>query len=151
MDLSIIIPVYNVEEYLQECLDSIYKIKEINKEVIIINDGSTDSSQTIIDKYLEKYPLDTKVIIQENQGLSGARNSGLNVAEGEYVTFIDSDDFIIPQKYVELFNLGVNCNLDIIVGGFKYKFKDNIYTTKSIETRKNKLIPLGITTGLDFF
>ena len=82
---TIIIPVYNVEKYLEECLESIYKIKLDNKEIILVNDGSTDNSLKILEKYKEKYSYQTKLITQENQGLSEARNTGIRNASGEYI------------------------------------------------------------------
>ena len=85
IDLSIIIPVYNVERYLVKCLDSIYAIRNINFEVIIVNDGSTDSSSAIIQHYCSLFPQKTIVINKENGGLSSARNAGLKEAQGSYL------------------------------------------------------------------
>lgn len=150
MDLSIVIPVYNVEAYLRDCLDSIYALKNIDKEVIIVNDGSTDSSQNIINEYKQKFPDETKVIIQNNRGLSGARNAGLLKCEGEYVSFIDSDDYINPQKFEALFIKGKKDDLDIIAGDYKYKSKLDEYTTQSMERRKVKLSLLGLVSGLKY-
>jgi glycosyltransferase involved in cell wall biosynthesis len=151
MDLSIIVPVYNVEEYLEECLNSLYSIRGIEKEIIIVNDGSTDSSHKIINNYLNKYPLETKIINQENKGLSGARNSGIKEAKGRYISFIDSDDFIDPKKYSELFYNGTKLDLDIIVGGFKYKTEEKSFITKPMLDRKSKLSYLETSSGLEFF
>lgn len=90
--ISIIVPVYNVEKYLKVCLDSIKNQTYNNFEVIMINDGSTDKSK----KICEEYTKDARFILinQNNQGLSGARNTGLKNITGEYVLFIDSDDWI---------------------------------------------------------
>lgn len=93
--ISIIIPVYNVEAYLRECLDSIVNQTIIkNFEVIIIDDGSTDKSGKICDEYSNKYPKLLKVIHQNNKGLGGARNTGISHANGKYLMFLDSDDYI---------------------------------------------------------
>jgi glycosyltransferase involved in cell wall biosynthesis len=91
--ISVIIPVYNVEKYVAKCIESVIKQSYKNLEIIIINDGSTDSSGEICNKYLE---FDNRIIVknQENQGLSMARNNGLGIASGEYIAFVDSDDYI---------------------------------------------------------
>lgn len=102
--ISIIIPVYNVEKYLANCLESVISQTYNNIEIIIVNDGSTDTSQSIINEYSKKDPR-IKKFIKENGGLSDARNYGLDKANGAYVTFIDSDDSI-TNDYVEyLYNL----------------------------------------------
>ena len=104
--ISIIVPVYNVEKYLNRCIDSILKQIYIDFEIILVNDGSTDSSGIICEYYHEQYPQIITVIHQNNQGLSQARNTGLEQAKGEYITFIDSDDFISPNYlYVLLKNM----------------------------------------------
>ena len=94
---SLIVPVYNVEDYLDECLKSIVKQNYNNYEVIIVNDGSTDNSLEIAKKYANKYPRLIKVYSKENGGLSSARNYGIEKAIGKYLFFIDSDDFIVPN------------------------------------------------------
>lgn len=92
--ISVIVPVYNTEKYLRKCLDSIINQTYQDFEVIIVNDGSTDGSQKIIDKYIEKYQNRIKCINKENGGLSSARNSGIEAAIGDYIIFVDSDDYI---------------------------------------------------------
>lgn len=94
--LSIIIPVYNVAGYLEACLDSIYSQITPECQVILVDDGSTDSSGEICDKYGARYP-DTFVIHQENKGQGGARNNGVSASSGEYLFFVDSDDTIEPD------------------------------------------------------
>ena len=91
--VSIIIPVYNVENYLSECLDSAIAQDHENKEIIVINDGSTDNSPRIIDEYQKKH-LEIIVKHTTNQGQSTARNIGLDMASGDYVIFLDSDDWL---------------------------------------------------------
>lgn len=97
--ISVIIPVYNVEKYLSECLDSVINQTYKNIEIILIDDGSKDSSGKICDEYAQK---DTrfKVIHKENGGVSAARNTGLDVAQGAYITFVDADDFV-ERDFVE--------------------------------------------------
>ncbi len=94
--ISVIIPVYNVEKYLSTCLDSVLAQTFKDFEIICVNDGSTDGSLDILNAYAQK-DARIKVITQENQGLSGARNTGLFHAKGEYIYFLDSDDAIHPQ------------------------------------------------------
>lgn len=99
--ISIIVPVYNVEKYLTRCIDSILAQTYQNIEVILVNDGSTDSSPAICDEYAQK-DARISVIHKENGGLSSARNAGLDAATGEYIGFVDSDDFIAPDMYANL-------------------------------------------------
>ena len=91
--ISIIVPVYNVEEYLEECLESICKQTYTDIEVVLVNDGSTDGSKEICEKYCRQDSR-FKLINQENQGQSAARNNGVSFSTGEYITFVDSDDVI---------------------------------------------------------
>jgi glycosyltransferase involved in cell wall biosynthesis len=95
MKFSIIIPVYNVEQYLQDCLNSIVAQSYFDYEVICVNDGSTDGSLAILKEYEKNYSQIT-VITQSNKGLSGARNAGIRAAKGDYLFFLDSDDWIEP-------------------------------------------------------
>ena len=99
--LSFVIPVYNVELYLGECLDSILCQTTESCEIVLVDDGATDSSGEICDRYADRYPT-VKVIHKENGGLSSARNAGLSVAKGEYVTFVDSDDKVCPGSVTKL-------------------------------------------------
>lgn len=98
--ISVIVPVYNNEKYIRVCIDSILRQRYGNIEIIIVNDGSTDGTAGIIDEYRD---LDARVrtVHKSNGGVSSARNRGLEVARGEYVTFVDSDDFIDPGTYSE--------------------------------------------------
>lgn len=99
--ISVIIPVYNVEKYLAECLTSVVNQTFKDIEIICVNDGSTDNSPKILDEFAQKDSR-IKIINQENQGLSAARNTGLDVATGEYVSFIDSDDFVRTDLYADI-------------------------------------------------
>ena len=89
--ISVIVPVYNVEEYLEECLESIKRQTYTDIEVILVNDGSTDRSKEICERYCEKDSR-FKLVNQENKGLSGARNRGMLESKGEFISFVDSDD-----------------------------------------------------------
>ncbi|WP_303821621.1 glycosyltransferase family 2 protein [Apibacter mensalis] len=112
--VSVIVPVYNVEPYLRKCLDSLINqtCKEI--EIIIINDGSTDNSQLIIDEYALKYD-NIKTIVQNNKGLSEARNTGIKHSSGEFLAFVDSDDWIEKDMLHEMINLAKKHSADIVL------------------------------------
>lgn len=115
MRISVVIPVYNVEKYLDECLESVINQTLDSKyyEIIAVDDGSTDSCPTKLDWYAETH--DNLIVIhQKNKGLSVARNSGINIASGEYITFIDSDDWISNRYLEDMYNLAVKINADIV-------------------------------------
>lgn len=130
--VSIIVPVYGVEKYIDKCLDSLIKqsLKEI--EIIVVNDGTKDNSQKIIDKYVKKYPDKIKSFIKENGGQGSARNYGLEKASGEYIGYVDSDDFIEKDMYEKLYNKAKENNYDIVVCG-NYNVSED-YQNKSIDT-----------------
>lgn len=112
--VSVIIPVYKVEPYLRECLDSVVNQTYSNLEIILVDDGSPDGCPKICDEYAERDSR-VKVIHKENGGISDARNKGLDIATGEYVIFVDSDD-VIHEKYVEyLYNALIESNADTSV------------------------------------
>ena len=100
--LSIIIPVYNVEKYLAKCLDSVIYPDLSGYEIIVVNDGSTDNSPAIANDYGAKYPKLIKIVDKENGGLGSARNAGLEAAQGEYVLFLDSDDWLAENAVAEI-------------------------------------------------
>ena len=99
--LSVIVPVYNVETFLPACIDSILSQTFRDLELILIDDGSPDACGRICDKYAEK-DTRVRVIHQENRGVSAARNAGLQIASGEYIGFVDPDDWITPEMYAML-------------------------------------------------
>lgn len=111
-EISIIVPVYNVENYINGCIDSILNQEFKNFELILVNDGSTDKSGLICDEY-EKKDDRVKVIHQEYKGVSAARNVGINNAKGHYIGFVDSDDYIYKDMYSTLYNLCEQTNSDI--------------------------------------
>lgn len=152
---SVIVPVYNAEKYLEKCIESILNQNFDNYELILVNDGSSDKSGAIC----EKYAIDNnhvKYIAQENQGHTIARNNGLSIAEGEYVIFVDSDDWIehnlLSDCYKKVIEYG---NLDIILYGYK-RVGDNFETEKpqpynegvyDLENIKDKILPSILTSG----
>ena len=129
--LSIIVPVYGVEKYIDKCLNSLVKqsLKEI--EVIVVNDGTKDNSQKIVDKYVKKYPDKIKSYITENGGQGSARNYGLKKASGEYIGYVDSDDFVEKDMYKKLYNKAKENNYDIVVCG-NYNVSED-YQNKNID------------------
>jgi len=121
--VSVIVPVYNVEKYLEKCLDSLVNQTLKDIEIIVVNDGSPDKSQEIIDKYAKKYKQ-IKPYIKENGGLSDARNFGLKKAAGEYIAFVDSDDYVDINMYEKMYNKAIKNNLDIVVCDLNYVYED---------------------------
>ena len=111
--ISVIVPVYNVEEYLKECLDSIQCQTYSNIEVILVNDGSTDHSQEICERYCQQDPR-FHLINQANKGLSGARNRGMIESKGEFITFVDSDDVIKDDMLEQLIKQVTSDDIDIV-------------------------------------
>ena len=113
--VSVIIPVWNVERYIESCLTSLSSqtLKEI--EIIVVNDGSPDNSQKIIDKYVKKYPNKVKSYIKENGGQGSARNLGITFATGEYISFVDSDDWLSEDALEKMYNHAKKEKSDIVI------------------------------------
>lgn len=122
MFLSVIVPVYNVERYLAECLTSIVEQDFDDFEVICVNDGSTDGSAVILNQFANKYPK-VNVINQENRGLSGARNTGMRFVKGDWIWFVDSDDYIKEGAIKSLYNMATQ-NVDIVSFNVELVFED---------------------------
>lgn len=114
--ISVVVPIFKVELYLEECIDSILNQTYSNLEIILIDDGSPDNCPKICDDYKLKDNR-IRVIHQENQGLSAARNSGMKIATGEFIAFVDSDDYIAADTYEKLFNAQKKYNADIVTCG----------------------------------
>lgn len=115
--VSVIIPVYNVEKYLRKCVDSVLNQTLDDLEIILVDDGSTDGSAKICDEYGKK--TNVKVIHQKNAGASAARNAGIKVATGEYLGFVDSDDYIAEDMYSTLYQKSQEYDLDIVIGNYQ--------------------------------
>ena len=113
MDISVIIPVYNVEQYLKRCVDSVLHQENVSFEIILVDDGSTDSSGKICDEYAAKHP-EIKCIHTPNAGPSTAKNVGYDIATGNYIAFIDSDDEIKPDMLNQMLQSGYQHNADIV-------------------------------------
>lgn len=121
--ISVIVPVYKVEKYIHECVDSILAQTFSDFELILVDDGSPDNCGAICDEYAAKDSR-VRVIHQDNQGLSGARNSGMDIAEGKFITFVDSDD-IVHESYLETLYLAMDEDTDISICRY-VKFEENI-------------------------
>ena len=139
MKLSIIIPAYNTEKYIKQCIDSVINIRNIENEIIVINDGSTDRTKDILKEYTENNDR-IKVITQENQGASAARNTGIKASTGDYIYFLDSDDWIdrvsfekIIRQLEEDYKNGEK--IDIVVG------KEKAYSEFTKEEVLDERIP----------
>lgn len=144
--ISVIIPVYNVEKYLRRCLDSVIAQTYQNLEIICVDDGSIDDSEKICDQYAVR-DARIKVIHQENQGLSAARNRGLDAAEGEYIAFVDSDDYILEGMYKKMLDKLLDYSVDLCVCQWQYEFSDGRQVVK-----KKNIDPTiyGCKTSLEF-
>ncbi|MFD2214019.1 glycosyltransferase family 2 protein [Metabacillus endolithicus] len=127
--ISIIIPIYNVEKYLAKCLDSVLAQTFTDFELILVNDGSPDNCGVICDEYEKK---DDRIIVihKENGGLSSARNAGINVAQGEYIAFVDSDDFIHERMYEILHEAAKNLCADIVICDVSLVREDEVVDKK---------------------
>ena len=133
MKISVIVPVYNTEKYLRKCVDSILAQTFTDFELLLIDDGSTDNSGKICDEYALKDNR-VKVIHKENGGVSRARNLGIDNAQGEYLSFIDSDDYIRPDMYAELVAVADKYNVDLAVSDIE--LNGRILTNKTPAERK---------------
>ena len=134
--ISVIIPVYNVENYLERCLKSLVSqtIKDI--EIIIVNDGSTDGSQRIIDTYKDKYPNMIKAYYIKNQGAAKARNYGLDYVTGEYIGFLDSDDYVSEEMYEKLYNEAKQKEADIVCCNYYRVVDEKKFNKKTFGNEK---------------
>jgi glycosyltransferase involved in cell wall biosynthesis len=122
-EISIIVPVYNVEKYLEKCISSILEQSFTDYELVLVDDGSKDNSGKICDGYKGR-DFRIKVIHQENSGLSAARNTGIDIFKGEYITFIDSDDFIHPNMLEILYNNILESKADTSICDYHLVYED---------------------------
>lgn len=129
--ISVIIPVYNVEAYLRRCIDSVISQSCRDLEIILVDDGSPDNSGAICDEYARR-DARIRVIHQENMGLFGARNTGMEAACGEYLSFIDSDDWIEEGMYAQMIKIIDEYHPDMIRFGFKKMFNEKVIAEKKM-------------------
>ena len=136
--ISVIVPVYNVEPYLRQCVDSVICQTYTNLEIILVDDGSSDKCGVICDEYRK---LDSRIVVihKENGGLSDARNYGMRSSHGEYFVFVDSDDWMEMDGVSKLFQLSKKHDADIVIGGVE-KFIDGtdqiVYTTRTVSNKE---------------
>ncbi len=121
--VSVIVPVYNVEKYIEKCLDSLVNQTLEDIEIIIVNDGSKDDSVKIINKYLSKYK-NIVYVEKQNGGLSDARNYGMKYAKGDYIAFLDSDDYVDETIYEKMYNKAIEENADFVECDFYWVYPD---------------------------
>lgn len=138
MKLSIIIPVYNCEKYIDKCFESLIRQDFKDFEIIAINDGSTDNSLKSIEKYCKKYDF-IKLIDKENEGQGVARNIGIKIAHGEYVTFVDSDDYLSGKDSIRLlYNQMKKNDLDLLIYNYNIVINDKIISN-NLNLKENKI------------
>lgn len=137
--VSVIVPVYNGENYIRDCFNSILgqTLKEL--EIIVINDGSTDQTREIIDEYKEKYPQIIQCITKENEGQGKARNIGINMAKGEFVTFVDSDDKIAPTMLEEMLERAKEEQAEVVICDYNEITENKKILKKAISQRTEDL------------
>lgn len=153
--ISVIVPIYNIEAYLKECIDSIINQSYKNLEVILVDDGSTDLSGKIIDDY-SRADNRIKVIHKNNGGIISARKAGVEIASGDYITFVDGDDWIEPEMYTEMIQLSIVYDPDIVTSGVKRDYgnhtveeldyyPEGFYNERDV---KEKICPTALYTGV---
>ena len=142
MKISVIIPVYNSSTYLRKCLDSVVNQTLKDIEIIVINDGSNDDSKNIIEEYTVKYK-NIIFIDQENKGIGKTRNIGIKKATGEYITFVDSDDYIKENMLEEYYKYAKKHNFDLVIGSYikKINNKEIIFENNKFKTGNVKTTP----------
>lgn len=133
--ISVIIPVYNTSDFLDLCLESVIKQTYKNLEIILIDDGSTDGSERICDKWKNK---DSRIIVKHlsNSGVSNARNIGLSIATGDYISMLDSDDYIEKDMYQKMVDVFENNNVDIVMCNFYLKYPSSCIANKLNNSKK---------------
>lgn len=136
--VSIIVPIYNVEKYLERCIDSLIGQTLDDIQIILVNDGSTDNSGKIAKEYAIKYQDKIIYLEKENGGLSDARNYGLLYATGEYIGFLDSDDYIDKEAYKAMYDKAKQENADYIECDFIWEYPNKIKEDKRVEYKNKK-------------
>lgn len=145
--ITVAVPIYNVENYLSECIDSIIAQSYKNLEIILVDDGSPDKCGELCDEY-QKADMRIRVIHQKNKGLSGARNSAIDIAEGEYITFVDSDDWISQDMVEKLYQKMVEMHADMVVSGIESFYEDG---TKKSNNHEKEVLNYTREEALDCF
>lgn len=139
--VSVIVPVYNVEQYVEKCLETLVNQTLQEIEIIVVNDGSTDNSKQIVEKVRNQFPEKIVYVEKENGGLSDARNYGIPHAKGEYIAFLDSDDYVEKDMYQKMYELAQKENSDMVECDFYWEYPDKqkIDTGELYEGKKEML------------
>ena len=122
--VSVIVPFYNVENYIEKCLETLVNQTLEDIEIILVNDGSKDRSKIIVDKFLKQYPEKIVYLEKENGGLSDARNYAIPYAKGEYIAFLDSDDYVEKTMYKDMYELAKKEDSDMVECNFYWEYPD---------------------------
>lgn len=130
--VSVIVPVYGVEKYIGKCLDSLVNQTLEDIEIIVVNDGSKDNSQLIIDEYVNKYPSNLKSYIMENGGQGSARNLGIEKANGQYIAFVDGDDYVQLDMFEKMYKKATSNNADIVICDY-YNVDESYHLVKTVK------------------
>lgn len=158
--LSVIVPVYNVCAYIEQCIQSIIKQSYIDIEIILVDDGSTDGSGEICDKF-SIIDSRIKVLHKKNGGLVSARKAGVRIATGDYITYVDGDDWIEPLMYEHMMSETKNGLADVVIQGYLYddgkkvtrvlnKFKEGIYEGGNIESLYERMLSYNLDGAFEF-
>lgn len=137
--ISVIIPIYNVAQYLSQCVESVLSQLYKELEVILVDDGSTDDCPNLCDDYEEKNPR-VRVIHKKNGGLSDARNAGMKVATGDWIYFVDSDDWVAQDAILKLYHFAVDNHCDVVQGGLYYAYQDHLLYRKASKKEQKRTI-----------
>lgn len=139
--ISVIVPVYNVENYIEKCLETLVNQTLKDIEIILVNDGSKDRSIDIINRFIKQYPDKIVYLEKENGGLSDARNFGIPHAKGEYIAFLDSDDYVEKDMYENMYELAKKENSDMVECDFYWQYPDKLKKDEgTIYHGKNEMI-----------
>lgn len=150
--ISIIIPVYNTEKYLKECLDSIINQPLKSIEVFCINDASTDGSLEILNDYVRRDPRVIVINNDRNHGLGFSKNRGLNAAKGKYILAVDSDDLLMPDILQKIYDRAEKDELDMLCCNFESFFDDGFCNTENRQLKRSYMHDYpGVYSGIDFF
>lgn len=136
--VSIIVPFYNVENYIEKCLQSLVNQTLEDIEILLVNDGSQDTSEAIAKQFAEKYPNKIIYLEKENGGLSDARNYAIPYAKGQYIAFLDSDDYVETNMYEEMYNKAQKEDLDYIECDFLWEYPDKTLESKGKQYSNKK-------------
>ncbi|RQO35059.1 glycosyl transferase family 2 [Chryseobacterium sp. KBW03] len=148
--VSIIVPVYNVENYLTKCLDSLVNQSLPNIEILVVNDGSRDHSEKIIEGYAQRYPEKIKAFTKENGGLSDARNFGIDRASGDYIGFVDSDDYVTETMFEEMLLLAEKHQAKMVICNIQ-KVDENGRVTQKLTQIPNMPEKIALESNFSVF